>query len=261
MALLAFGGYTPRVMQVFWILLLCARAYSAGVEDARQRSFPSSVPGITIRNTHAVDTEGRVLRGQEPRGKAGELAAAGVTDVLIFKEENKNEVQKEIEALAELGISGRHVLHIPVQWKEAVAFQEACGQVLEGLSFMVKVSRRPAGKVFFHCTSGEDRTGMLAGLYRMLTQGWDARRTFEQEMCARGYEAGDPKKPYPMAALVRQNLTPHFLRLAWLIETRALTDEKLDKAVCRKDPAESLNFRNSPHSSAEGFRCRRPSGD
>lgn len=243
------------------VLFLCSRAFSASVEDARQKSFPSSVPGMTIHNTHVVDVEGKILRGRAPGGKAAELAEAGITDVLLFKEENKNEVRKEIETLEKLGISGKHALNIPVQWEEAVPFSEACGQVVEGLGFLVKVSRRPSGKAFFHCTSGEDRTGMLAGLYRILTQGWQTRRAFEDEMCARGYEAGNPHKPYPTVALVRQNLTPLFLRLAWLIETRALTEERLDASVCLKDPAELLGFRNSPQSAFEDFRCQRPSRD
>jgi hypothetical protein len=228
------------------------------VEDARQRSFPSSVPGISIRNTHAVDTEGKVLRGQQPGGKATELIAAGVTDVLIFKEENKTEVRSELRSLEELGISGKHVLNVPSQWKEGVPYRESCGQVVQSLGFILAAARRPDGKVFFHCTSGEDRTGMLAGLYRMLTQGWDARGAFEREMCARGYEAGNRGKPSPVVALVRENLTPVFLRLAWLIETRAMTPATLEAAICAKDPADSLAFRNSLLADASAFRCSRP---
>jgi multiple sugar transport system permease protein len=54
-----------------------------------------------------------------------------------------------------------------------------------------------AGKTtFFHCTVGEDRTGYLAGLYRLLTETTTAKAMFEQEMCERGYSSGNPQKPY-----------------------------------------------------------------
>jgi hypothetical protein len=237
-------------------LIVGPAASAAETEDLNDLS--SSVPGVTIRNAHSIDAEGRVLRGHQPGKKVSELAAIGVTDVLIFKEENKTEVRNEVRDLEKLGISGKNVRHIPVTWKEKIPYQEACLQAIDGLMFLQAAAARPGARVYFHCTSGEDRTGMLAGLYRMLTQDWDAHRAFKSEMCARGYEAGNGGKPAVVVSAVRENLTPVFLRLAWLIETGALRVDDLSPAVCRQDPAELFNFRNSPLANAEDFRCRRP---
>jgi protein tyrosine/serine phosphatase len=34
--------------------------------------------------------------------------------------------------------------------------------------------------VLVHCTAGQDRTGMIVGLYRVLVQGWDARTAYKE---------------------------------------------------------------------------------
>ena len=61
------------------VLFIFHHAY-AGLESP----FPSTVSGITIQNTHTVGFN-NILRGMNPLGKVQELRKAGVTDVLIFK--------------------------------------------------------------------------------------------------------------------------------------------------------------------------------
>lgn len=193
-------------------------------------SLPAiAVENLTIPNSHQVDSDGQVFRGREPKKLVSELADIGITDVIIFKNEVKTEVTEEIEALKELGIRPHH---LPFRWKDFTSMEDACGQVVEAINILRKVKSR-GGKVFFHCTAGEDRTGMLAGLYRMLEEGVPQKKIFRSEMCARGYGDGNPHKPYNVTSAIQKELTPLFLSLAEKIENGDWGSSKLTKKSCK----------------------------
>lgn len=193
-------------------------------------SLPAfAVEGLTIPNSYQVDGDGQVFRGREPKKLVNELPDIGITDVIIFKNEVKTEVTEEIEALKGLGIMHHHV---PFRWKDFMSMEEACGQVVRALNILRKVKSR-GGKVFFHCTAGEDRTGMLAGLYRMLEEGASQKKIFRSEMCARGYGDGNPNKPYNVTSAIQKELTPLFLSLAEKIENGDWSSGKLTKKSCK----------------------------
>lgn len=179
----------------------------------------AEVPGLTIPNSFQVDREGNIFRGREPRKLVSELAPIGITDVLIFKNEIKDEVQKEILALKEAGITS---YHIPFAWKDYPSMKEACEQVVEAISIIKKVKQKN-GKIFFHCTAGEDRTGMLAGLYRMIEENQTAEYVFKNEMCPRGYSNGNKNKPWMVTGAIQKELTPLYLALAEKINNGKLT--------------------------------------
>ena len=170
---------------------------------------PSSVPGLSIGNAHAVDTSGRILRGHEPGGKVSELAQLGVTDVVVLKPDLHGEIFRERQELTADRIQS---YSIPMHWDISTPTL-TCEQTVEAVNLILSLRARNK-KVFFHCTSGEDRTGLIAGLLRMQTQNWSARRAFEQEMCANGYGDGSPAKPQKIDALIQKNLTPIFLLLS-----------------------------------------------
>lgn len=231
--------HTKHSNGLFAVILLAhclstpLQAAPRGPDTGLVSPFNSTVPGITIRNTHLVaSAEGEVIRGMSPSGKTSELAARGVTDILIFKNEIRNEVQKEIAELQENGFTPDRIHVIPFRWKELEGYRTACEQLLTGLQILERAYRTPERSVFFHCTVGEDRTGLLAGLFRMVEQGWSARKAFDQEMCAHGYEAGDGKKPWKVVSAIRTELTPVFLALATLIEDGVIAAGQLDVSVC-----------------------------
>ncbi len=174
--------------------------------------YESSVDGISIANTHEL-AEG-VLRGAEPGGKIQELVDYGITDVIIFKHQTRNEVDAELAGLEEAGITGHH---IPFRWKDLVSLEDACGQVVEALK-IIKSVRRAGGSVFFHCTVGEDRTGILAGLFRMQEEGISSEEAWEEEMCPRGYADGNRNKPAHVFGAIHESLTPLFLAMAARLE-------------------------------------------
>lgn len=201
-----------------------------------------AVDGLTIPNSHQVDKEGRVFRGREPKKLVSELPGIGITDVLIFKNQVKTEVDTEIVALKALGIKSHH---IAFRWKELESYEVACNQVIDALNLISK-TKANGGSIFFHCTAGEDRTGLLAGLFRMLEEGLSTKAVFRSEMCARGYSDGNPHKPGLVHGAIQKELTPLFLSLAAKIEDGTLQQGKLSKSVCKtiKPEATTLKCKN-----------------
>jgi len=184
---------------------------------------------LTIQNFFTVDQSASVFRGREPGKKVGELISLNVTDVIIFKNDVRGEVERELNDLESLGINGHH---IPFHWKEIPSMKVACEQIIDALSIITQVQTK-GGNVFFHCTAGEDRTGLLAGLFRMMDEGLDRKTAFVEEMCAKGYSDGNQKKPRIVTSAIEGGLTPLFIEMAHLIEKGDIAINKLDKNICR----------------------------
>jgi hypothetical protein len=205
-----------------------------------------------------MDSDARVIRGAEPIGHIELLKKAGITDVIIFKENNSSAVvEKEISELKHAGYSSSQIHHIPMKWKQIKNFRTPCEQTIQALKTINDVLKDQSRKVFFHCTVGEDRTGMLAGIYRLLFENWDVEKSFGAEMCYHGYADGNSKKPSDVAKTVDENLTPVYARIAFLIKQKKLTRESLDVKWCAQDPFDgaspedvkkySLDQLNCPH--------------
>lgn len=186
-----------------------------------------AVDGLTIANSHQVDREGNIFRGKEPRSLVSELAHVGISDVIIFKNEVKDEVRKESEALKKLGIRAHH---IPFRWKAYPSMIEACEQTVEALNIIYRV-KRANGKVFFHCTAGEDRTGMLAGLYLMMEERMSKKEAF-RDMCSKGYSDGNSHKPAYVTGAIQKELTPLFNALSAKIESGEWRLGRISKKSC-----------------------------
>lgn len=234
--------------------------------------FESDISGFSIKNSHYVDAgPKKIIRGQTPKDfEYTLLDQFDVSDVLIFKNETfKKEVRAEVDELKKLGFvkprnlknpdnvsdddflieegDPRRVYYIPFKWRNIDSFQKACEQTIDGLKLLVQVSRIKDRTIFFHCTIGEDRTGYLAGLYRMLNQGWKIDRAFKEEMCENGYEAGNPEKLNDgfdaVVKPIREQLTPIFSKMAYLIDQKAITEDNLDKSVCKSGFVTSKKFK------------------
>ncbi len=194
--------------------------------------FSSTVRGISIDNTHLIETKGtaKILRGSAPNGKFSELVEFGVTRVLVFKNELKNEVRDEVTALTDAGLRSKDIHQIAFKWKDLPDGETVCRQVVEGLRILEGAAQN-GEKLFFHCTVGEDRTGLLAGLFRMHYHGWKMRKAFDEEMCRWGYAEGDEQKPKKVVRQIQSELTPVFAQFAVWIEAGDLTD--LNPRICR----------------------------
>ena len=221
--------------------------------------FSSSLDDIGIFNSHVVSESGttKVFRGMKPFRDADfdDLKSLGVDAVLIFKKPTAaTEVDEETDALAPIGVSAANVINVPFLWKDFPDFESPCRMTVRSLKALDDWST--AGKTsFFHCTVGEDRTGYLAGLYRLLTETAPVRTIFDEEMCERGYSAGNPQKPmFGVANEVDADLTPIFLKMAFKISTGELAPGQLDESVCATDPATDPAFTGAQWT-ASGYRC------
>lgn len=199
----------------------------------------ANVEGLTIPNSHQVDKEGNVFRGRQPEKKVDELAHIGITNVIIFKNDVKGEVVKELAELNRLGITSHH---IPFRWKQYPSMQEACEQIIEAITIIRDV-KKVNGKTFLHCTAGEDRTGAVLGLYRMMSERMSMNQVFRGEMCPRGYSDGNSHKPKAVTDAIAAELTPLFVTLAGKVERGEWKLNSLSKASCKNLVPVKTNLR------------------
>jgi protein-tyrosine phosphatase len=255
-----------RALLLSLLLSACASSTPSPTPDlerppVRVSSQPSTVPGITIPNAHVVgQSGGKVLRGMAPWTKQHleELAAHDVREVLIFRndDEDGKTVQREL-ALLRTEPRLRSVVHVPFPWKDTGEFKKPCEQTIEALRVLKDRAARGDHAVYFHCTMGEDRTGYLAALYRVIFEGAKPEQVFRDEMCRWGYADGSPVKPKHIAEGVHAALTPTFLKLVKLHEWGLLTADHLDPSLCAVDPAANSPFRETLARWEPSFRCRK----
>jgi hypothetical protein len=204
--------------------------------------FDSTVPGISIPNAHVVGDNPLLLRGMAPRTNDdfAELQHAGVEALLVFKNPTNahDEVQAEIAtATSSFGIKAEDALGVPFKWKDIGPFETPCAQTVQALDFIADHLAKHE-KTYFHCTVGEDRTGTLAALARLTTEpNLTPEQAWDEEMCERGYGAGNPLKPAAVTQALETSLKPLYRKLAWLAKSG-----KLDAAACNTDPEGDPTF-------------------
>lgn len=202
----------------------------------------AAVEGISIPNAHIVTATDQsvVVRGRAPKNtkEMSELISAGITDFLIFKNDTKGEVAKEQDQLAKLGVNPENITHIPFLWKDLHDFKSACEMTIAALQ-VIERATASGRNIYFHCTVGEDRTGYLAALWGMWTLIYQSEtEALDKEMCARGYEAGNPGKPYRnVVSKIRETLTPTYLKMAQIISAAKMRGQALDISMCDRQPA------------------------
>lgn len=177
----------------------------------------------------------KIYRGRAPQPfEMRQIRDAGVTSVLIFKNQIKSEVDEEVSQLMRAGIDEKKIHNIPFLWKDFSSERLACEQVIEALQIMQEVQNSENDKILFHCTVGEDRTGLLAGLMTQLLEIEDTEQSFVNQMCAKGYAGGNANKPRKVIAAVDQFLTPLYFKISRLIEAGLLSSDNLNKRVCAR---------------------------
>lgn len=198
--------------------------------------------GVFLEKLQGTD---RIYRSRAPKAtEMGALVNTGITSVLIFKNQIKTEVDEEIQQLTAAGISRRKIYNIPFLWKGIPSDEAACGQVIDALKILVRVQHSNSDKIVFHCSVGEDRTGLLAGLITQILQVENTEMSYENQMCAKGYAGGNPHKPKAVSAAVDKYLTPLYFEMSRMIEQGLISESKLDKKVCKQLAQESIpNFK------------------
>ena len=209
----------------------------------------AAVPGSAIPNAHIIYEiqDAQVLRGKAPANTAQmqELLDLGVTEFLIFKNEVKSEVQKETAALKKLGVAESSITHIAFPWKDLHDFKSACTMTIQALRTIEQAVDQNKS-LYFHCTVGEDRTGYLAGLWGLWAGTYKTvPESVEKELCARGYEAGNPDKPYKNVVLkIRETLTPTYLKMIMVLSEARIQDQELTEDLCDQEPTLKVAVKN-----------------
>ncbi|MCC6138441.1 MAG: tyrosine-protein phosphatase [Bdellovibrionaceae bacterium] len=210
---------------------------------ARPSEFVSRV---SLPNTHVVLAQNSqgvpVYRSNSPylTQHVLEIMELKVESVVVFKNFYSVEDKELLNSLyQDSGFESSRLVHIPMPWKregkKPFNFKSSCEMTVQAMDILLS-SKTP---VLFHCTVGEDRTGMLAGLLRIQHQGWSILKAFRDEMCARGYEAGNPKKvesPSVVSA-VREALTPLYLKMATVMAQKG----RITKADCAQLPSSYID--------------------
>ncbi|PIP94382.1 MAG: hypothetical protein COW00_01035 [Bdellovibrio sp. CG12_big_fil_rev_8_21_14_0_65_39_13] len=227
-----FQNFVIKMKKIFFGLFLLQLTNGA---FALSSPIKSTVDGFNLPNLHQVDREGLVYRSMSPDKEMSVLQKLGIKNVLIFKNQTRREVDKEILELSKLKITH---LHIPFLWKDIEDYSQACQQIVSGIQF-IKRSIKQKKKVLFHCTVGEDRTGILSGLFTMLNESKSIEDVFRQEMCEKGYGKGNPFKPYKVTSAIRSDLTPLFLAMAKRIAESKVTLSDINESLCHELKVES----------------------
>jgi protein tyrosine/serine phosphatase len=109
-----------------------------------------------------------LYRGGQPKSAGFEyLKRSGIKTVINLRTENDEE-----QIVKELGMN---YIHIPISIKPWSKIPD------HAIDQYFKVLNDPSNyPIFFHCRRGADRTGALAGFYRIAVQGWDPKRAYDE---------------------------------------------------------------------------------
>lgn len=242
-------------MRFIFLPLLLLAACSTQPKRQLRSPFPSTVEGVSIPNAHVVsDKKGLLLRGMMPTTDAEvkSLVDKGINEILIFRNSGQGElaVESELALLSrQPSISSVHV--IPFQWKD-IDPQLACIQTLQALKILASASQSKGSGLYYHCTVGEDRTGYLTAMYKVLFEKKSSDKAFKEDMCGHGYAEADPHKPTHVTQKVHENLTVLYLKMQKLVKSGKLSAKKLDQEVCKDPIIRSTEFTGQ----VSNYRCK-----
>jgi tyrosine-protein phosphatase SIW14 len=160
---------------------MCTLAYAqqteapAPVSAAASPASTGHAPGREIP-LDGVSKFGEVTptlyRGSQPKEEGfAKLAEFGITIVVDLRGSR----DKEREKVTKVGMQ-----YVPIPWR---CFHPEDADFAQ---FLALLRKNPGSKVFVHCNTGIDRTGMMIAAYRIAEQGWTAAEA-RKEMDAYGF--------------------------------------------------------------------------
>lgn len=219
------------LLTLLFLIYLPVELYSQVVS-----SMPSTFHDVTTPNTHLFikGPSFVILRGGAPANQADleSLINFGIKRFLIVKNENRDEVSREIIDLKRLGVDDNQIVHIPLRWKDFNNYKKQCQMTIKILS-QIEESVTKSESLFFHCTVGEDRTGYIAALFSLWNETSSSKHeAFKRHMCAYGYEGSNPKKPLSVVKNISAYLTPLYEFMWDLLEESKRRRLRLDEIEC-----------------------------
>jgi protein tyrosine/serine phosphatase len=156
------------VRRVFTVLLVTL------VADAMPLFATAETQAIAVADAQApikrfMQVAPALYRGAQPDAEGFTfLRDLGIRTVVSFRNDDSERTLVE-----ELGM---RFVHIPV------TFRIFGGEMPDDAAarLLAVLDDPAAGRVFVHCKRGADRTGAFVGLYRVLRQGWETKRAYEE---------------------------------------------------------------------------------
>jgi protein tyrosine/serine phosphatase len=137
----------------------------------QERTIAPKLTLAGVQNFGEVNST--LYRGAQPTEAGFEnLARMGVTVVVNLRERG---IEKEHTQVARLGMR-----YVALPWS---CFHPEDTTMAR---FLALLRENRGKKVFVHCQTGDDRTGMMIAAYRMAEQGWTAEDAMK-EMAAYGF--------------------------------------------------------------------------
>lgn len=242
-------------MRMISILVLALLTTAANAQTVG--TSPDRPVGITIENAYYVGESKDLIRGRAPKQNVPELKPAGVTHVLILRNQRGHEVDDEIAALKEAGFADTNIVNIQYKWRD-IDQVVACEQTAQALEYIHTIEALKGAKLYLHCTAGVDRTSLISALYRLSVEPTLTRhRAFRTEMCARDYgDATD--RPAQVVKPIHEELTPIYLKFAKAIiaDRKELKLNGDFKSICNPETYNSVATENDVKENLPKFKCR-----
>ncbi len=207
----------------------------------------ASAERVSLPNMHVVlekNAQGApVYRSNSPYQTQHvlEIMDLNIETVVVYKSfYDKKDKDLLYSLYTDSGYDTSRLTHIPMPWKQdgkkPFNYKKACEMTVQAM----EIVQQSTGPALFHCTVGEDRTGMMAGLLKIQSGGMSTVKAFRDEMCARGYEAGNPTKTESPAVVkaVREALTPLYLKMATVLQKNK---GKISASDCANLPEEYVD--------------------
>jgi tyrosine-protein phosphatase SIW14 len=121
-----------------------------------------------LPNFHSVSE--KLYRGAQPRkGGIRKLAELGITTIINLRDDDERAEAEAKEAKAE----GIRYFNVP--------FKRMGRPTDSQIEQVLKLINSPEnGVVFVHCQQGQDRTGTVVAIYRIVHEGWTARDAIKE---------------------------------------------------------------------------------
>lgn len=155
-----------------FVLAFVMIAIWAGGAEAKPGHGKGKAKTVTHGIPNLQTTNSKILRGGRPELPEGiqYLDSAGVS--LIINLDNEEEFVRE-----ELAEVAKH--SAMTEFESPMSFLDApTDQEIDAL--LAKLQSNVKGKIFLHCKHGEDRTGLVIGLYRVEVEGWAPQDAYRE---------------------------------------------------------------------------------
>ncbi|MDG0818263.1 protein-tyrosine phosphatase family protein [Bdellovibrio svalbardensis] len=159
--------------------------------------------------------------------------------------------------LEALGWQSTDLSHIPMSWNPQNNFEPACEMIKTAL-LILEQNYAAEKATYVHCSVGEDRTSLLAALWKIWKransklQTSDAPwiyETYKNEMCRYGYGMGlvRTNKPLDIVQKIEASLTPLYVAVASEIINIKKRNGDLGELSCSSLKPVQVNYKCEPN--------------